>query len=38
MPPPELTEPNFILEAHRYAKPGQTRAGNLCNPEEVKDA
>ena len=37
MPPPELTEPNLILEVHRDAKPGQTRAGSLCNPEEVKD-
>jgi anaerobic dimethyl sulfoxide reductase subunit B (iron-sulfur subunit) len=37
LPPPALTEPNFILEPHRDAKPGQTRAGALCNPEEVKD-
>ena len=38
MPPPALTEPNFILTSHRDAKPGQTRTGALCNPEEVKDA
>jgi anaerobic dimethyl sulfoxide reductase subunit B (iron-sulfur subunit) len=38
LPPPLLTEPNFVLEPHRDAKPGQTRAGAICNPEEVKDA
>ena len=38
LPPAALTEPNFILEPHRDAKPGQTRTGALCNPEEVKDA
>jgi anaerobic dimethyl sulfoxide reductase subunit B len=38
LPPPALTEPNFILAPHRDAKPEQTRTGTLCNPEEVKDA
>jgi len=38
LPPPGLTEPNFILESHRDAQPGQTRNGAICNPEEVKDA
>jgi len=38
LPPTELTEPNFILEPHRDAQPGQTRTGTICNPEEVKDA
>ena len=38
LPPPVLTEPNFILGPHRDAKPGQTRTGTIGNPEEVKDA
>ena len=38
LPPPALTEPNFILEPHRDAKPGQSRTGAIGNPEEVKDA
>ena len=38
LPPPGLTEPNFILEPHQDAKPGRSRAGAISNPEEVKDA
>jgi anaerobic dimethyl sulfoxide reductase subunit B (iron-sulfur subunit) len=38
LPSPQLTEPNLILEPHHDARPGQTRAGGICNPEEVKDA
>jgi anaerobic dimethyl sulfoxide reductase subunit B (iron-sulfur subunit) len=38
LPPPELTDPNFILDSHMDAKPGQTSEGAICNPEEVKDA
>ena len=38
LPPPVLTEPNFILVPHWDAKSGQTRTGAICNPEEVKDA
>ena len=38
LPPPLLTEPNFILTPHRDAKPGQARTGAICNPEEVKNA
>jgi anaerobic dimethyl sulfoxide reductase subunit B (iron-sulfur subunit) len=38
LPPPQLTEPNLILEPHQDARPGQTRSGGICNPEEVKDA
>jgi anaerobic dimethyl sulfoxide reductase subunit B (iron-sulfur subunit) len=38
LPPPGLTDPSFIQEAHQDAKPGQTRNGIICNPEEVKDA
>ena len=38
LPPSVLTEPNFILEPHRDAKPVQTRTGTIGNPEEVKDA
>lgn len=38
LPPTELTEPNFILEPHQDALPGQTRIGAIVNPEEVKDA
>ena len=34
----DSTDPNFILEPHRDAKPVQTRAGALCNPEEAKVA
>jgi anaerobic dimethyl sulfoxide reductase subunit B (iron-sulfur subunit) len=37
LPPAGLTEPNFILEPHQDAKPGQPRVGGICNPEEVKD-
>ena len=37
LPPPVITEPNFILEPHRDTQPGQTRTGAICNPEEVRD-
>jgi anaerobic dimethyl sulfoxide reductase subunit B (iron-sulfur subunit) len=37
LPPAGLTEPNFILEPHQDAKPGQPGVGGICNPEEVKD-
>ena len=38
LPPPDLTAPNFILDSHRDARPGQTPDGTISNPEEVKDA
>jgi anaerobic dimethyl sulfoxide reductase subunit B (iron-sulfur subunit) len=38
LPPPVLTEPNFILEPHADVKPGEIQNGAICNPEEVKDA
>jgi anaerobic dimethyl sulfoxide reductase subunit B (iron-sulfur subunit) len=37
LPPPEITDPNFILDFHTDARPGQTRSGAIGNPEEVKD-
>ena len=37
LPPPVITEPNFILEPHRDTQPGRTRTGAICNPEEVRD-
>ena len=38
LPPPEITEPNFILDTHTDAKSAQTPDGTISNPEEVKDA
>ncbi len=38
LPPPRLTEPNFILEPHARAKPERSSSGGIANPEEVKDA
>jgi hypothetical protein len=38
LPPPVLTEPNFILEPHADVKPGEIQNGAIYNPEEVKDA
>jgi anaerobic dimethyl sulfoxide reductase subunit B (iron-sulfur subunit) len=38
LPSSVLTEPNFILEPHGDAKPGQARTGTISNPEEVRDA
>ncbi len=38
LPPPDLTAPNFVLDSHRDARPGQTPDGTISNPEEVKDA
>jgi anaerobic dimethyl sulfoxide reductase subunit B (iron-sulfur subunit) len=37
LPPPGLTEPNFILDPHQDASTGETRDGAISNPEEVKD-
>ena len=38
LPPPKITEPNFLLDTHTDAKPAQTPDGTISNPEEVKDA
>ncbi len=38
LPRPQITEPNLILGPHQDARPWQTRAGGIGNPEEVKDA
>ena len=38
LPPPQITDPNFILEAHRDANSEQTRNGTIADPEEVRDA
>lgn len=38
LPSPGLTEPRLVLALHKAAKPVQTRAGGIGNPEEVRDA
>ena len=37
LPPVDITDPNLILDPHRNAQTGQTPAGAIGNPEEVKD-
>jgi len=37
LPPDDLTEPGFVLAAHRDVCPAKTCRGRIANPEEVID-
>ena len=37
LPPPEITDPNFLLEPHRDADSEHSRTGRISNPEEVRN-